>query len=484
MRRSAAALALSFLLAQAVAQAEPALDLAEAERLALENNRTLRASQAALDASRWAARSSLLSYLPTGAFTSSVTRVDDNTLEQANQAQLGFQTILSNLGIGPDQVAIDPFLYRDTYRSSFTVNQEFPLNLHLIGGSRLARAGERAARQGFLADRDALRLQVRQAYFRVLAARELLTVAEDGLAAAENHARLAAEREQLGMLNRADRLFWDATAAGARSDLAAARAGESVASMDLNRLLARPLDAPLELVPVADDALARAAALADEDPERLADRALYESPSARAIAAGDDAADAGRLLAMSGLTPSLHFSVNVGWRENDTAALDGYRSWSATALLNLPLLDLAGRWTDYRKAAADARRTHYAGDDAREQLRLAVRAACLEVTRSRESLAHREEAARQADATLALMQDRYTLGHISEYDLVDVQTADTAARAAAVQARYDHLAALATLESLVGHGGSNPDGDLPLSPDQKAYGDSTLSPDTTVEEKP
>jgi len=437
--------------ARAQAPAAPlAIDLAGAERMALANNATLQASRSALDASRWARRASDLAFLPTGGFSSSVTRVDARSLEQANQAQVGFEAILGALGVGADEVQIDPFLYRDTYRSALSLNQEFPLNLHLIGGSRMARAGERAAGAGFRAERDAVQFAVRQAYFRLLAARDLLAVAEAGLAAAENRALLAAEREALGMLNRADRLFWEVPVGAARSDLAGARAAATLAEMDLNRLLGLALETPLAPAPVDETVLARAAALAAESPAALVQRRLAASPRALAVAAGEDLAAAGKLTAAAGLAPSLHFAVNVGWRENDTAALDDYRTWSATALVMLPVFDLPARWTQYRRAAAEERRSRYTADDSRAQLGLAVHAAWHEVQRARESRGHRERAAQQAEATLVLMEDRYGLGHLSEFDLVDVQTAATAARAAAVAARYEELAALAALESLLG----------------------------------
>ncbi len=433
-----------------------ALNLDEALAMAMTNNPGLKSRAAALDVSRWRSRGSTMAYLPGGAFTSSVTRVDDNSLEQANQAQAGmtslFEGLIDNGVPGLEGIVIDPFLYRDTYRSSFTVNQEFPLNLHLIGGSKLARAGLRASRQGYAAGRDALRLDVRQAYFRLLAGGELLQVAREALSGAENRSRLAAEREELGMINRSDRMLWEVVTADARADLAAAETSLSLAEMDLNRLMGRPLQAALAPAPVDESHLTLARELAARELDELCDRALTDGPLARGLAAGEDAAAAGKLLAFSGLVPSLHFSFRYGWRENDTAALDDYQSWSATALLSVPIFDLGTRWSGYREARADERRQHHQAQDARASLRLGVAAAWHELRRSEQALLHRETAAEQAGETLGLMKDRYELGHISEFDLVDVQTARNAARAMAIQARYQHYEALATLECLLGGG--------------------------------
>lgn len=442
-------------------EAPTAIDIDGEILLALENNAALKGQAAALEASRWQSRGSAFAFLPSGAFTSSVTRVDDESLDQANQAQVGMAALFEGLaqsGLpGMDQlggIEIDPFLYRDTYRSSFTLNQEFPLNLHLIGGHKLARAGERSSLHAYEGGRESLIHGVRQAYIGLLAAHELIRVAEEALAGAENRDLLAAEREELGLLSRSDRLLWQVVAAQARRDLAAARSGLALAQMEVNRLTGRPLATPLAPAPLPDTFLSGARKHSERELEALTDQALDGSPQALALAAGDDAAAAGKLLGLSGLTPSLHFSFNYGWRDNDTAALDDYRSWSATALVNVPLFDLPSRWTGYREAAANARRAHYEIDDARDGLRMAMASTWYGVKLAEESRLHLTAARDQAEETFALMRDRYELGHVSEFDLIDVQTATTAARAAEVRARYDYYGALAALESLLGEAGA------------------------------
>lgn len=465
-RRAAAAAAAALLALALAAGAAPAetppplsLDLAGTVRLALDRNPGLMARQAELAASVWETRGSYLAYLPTGSLSSSVTRVDDRTLEQANQAAQGFGSLFDLLALDPDlapyiedmgDVELEPFLYRDTYRTGITVNQEFPLNVRLLGGSKLARAGRRAARQGFLAERDQVVLDARRAYFELLAARELVTVAEEGVASAENRQLLAREREALGMISRSESLRWEVALAEARSQLTAATNGAALAEMALNQLLDQDLRTPLILAPAGEESVAWGADLAEADPEDLARRVVAASPAARIVRAGNDAAAAGKLLAFSGLTPSLHFSFSYGWKENDTVELDGYDSWSATAALQVPLLDLGRNLAGYRKAAAEQRRSEYRSRDALQGLRLSVYAAWREVRRAREDLSHRRTAEAQARETFELMQDRYELGHVSEFDLVDVQAALTAARARAVAARYDLFIALAALESLLG----------------------------------
>jgi outer membrane protein len=424
------------------------LSLDAAVTMAMESNPSLRASHAALDASVWASRKSWTAFLPTGSFNSSVTRVDEDTYIRSNAALDGMQMLFENLGIPVGE--IQPFLYRDTFRNSLTINQQFPLNVNLLGQRGLTGAGLRASEASHEASRAEMVLAVRRAYFGVLATREMHEVARKSVASAENRLSLAREKAELGMLPRSDVLRWETTLAEAQSGKLATSNGVRLAEMDLNRLLGRRLNAPLGLERVDEKSLARAGELAKTDPEILASVVSSESPMARAILAGADAAGAGKTLALSGITPSLHFSLSYGWQDNDTIELDGDNTWSATALVTMPILDLMGNYTSWRQAGADQRRAEYSSTDALEQLRLAAWASWLEVTRARQDLAFRQSAERQAQETFEEMESRYTAGQVAEFDLVDVQVGLTAARAQAVAAIYEYYGALAALESLAG----------------------------------
>ncbi len=424
------------------------LSLDEAVELALERNPSLHASRASLDASVWESRKAWLAFLPTGSFSSSVTRVDDDTYARANQAVDGMTQMFEALGISG--VEIEPFLYRDTYRTSLTVNQQFPLNVNLLGQRGLASAGLRAGKAGHEASRAEIIYAVRAAYFGVLAAREMHEVARESVASAQNRMLLARDKAELGMLPRSDVLRWETTLAEAQSGELAASNGARLAEMELNRLLGNPLDAPLALEFVSETDLGTGLRLSEIDPESLSEVILEWSPSARAIRAGSDAASAGKTLALSGITPSLHFSYSLGWQENDTAELDGDDTWSATALVALPVFDLMGNYASWRQAAADQRRAEYESADALEQLRVGVWASWLEVVRARQDLTFRESAERQARETFEEMESRYEAGQVAEFDLVDVQVGLTAARAQAVASRYEYFGALAALESLAG----------------------------------
>ncbi|MDP6796530.1 MAG: TolC family protein [Candidatus Krumholzibacteria bacterium] len=424
------------------------LDLDTAMEEALRANLSYRAARAGHDAVLWEDRQSWLAFLPTGNFTSSITRVDEESYLRANQAIDGMIEFLEIMGIDPGE--IEPFLYRDTYRNSFTLSQQFPLNLNLVARKHLSGAGKEASLASLAFSRSDLLYRVRMAYLQVLASREMSRVAEANVRSAENRRDLAQEKLDMGLLARSDLLRWESTLAEARSGLLGARKGEVLAGMELNRLLGRDLGASLPLAEVGEADLSTALALSELDAELLTQRVLGQSPAGRAIQAGNRAAKAAKSMAFSGLTPSLHFQFSYGWQDNDTPELDGDNTWNATALLSFPVFDLSSNYASYRKAGAEQRRSEMESLEARENLRLATRATLLEVARARESLTHREKARDQAIDTFEEMESRYELGHISEFDLIDVQVARSAAEATAIAARHEYYGALFALEQLLG----------------------------------
>ncbi len=425
------------------------LTLGGAVEIALQRNAGLNAADAAATASRWDLQRARAGFLPAGAFTSSVTRVDPGTFDRANQALSGMELMFEQLGIPPGTIEIEPFLFEDTYSSAISVSQQFPLNLNLLADLRLSGALNRTSRYGYTAERASVVFETRVAFFQVLLARDLVDVAQRGLESAKKQLRVSTERESLGYISRSERLRWDVEVAKAESDMAEAKNGELLARMVLNQLLDFDLCEPVDAVPLEVSDFEYALALAAEEPETLVEKAAASSPAVLLQKSANEGAAAARLYALSALTPSLHFQGSWGWYANETLALDDEEIWSVTAVLNVPVFDLVGGFADYRKACAEKLQSDYETRAVVENLRMAVFAACFELERAEKSRKHLETAARHAEETYRDMEARYTEGHIAEFDLVDMQAVLSSARAGAAAAKYDYFTALAALEQLL-----------------------------------
>ena len=378
-----------------------------------------------------------------------MTRVDPGTYDRANQAVAGMELMFEQLGIPPGSIEIEPFLYEDTYSSAFSVSQQFPLNLNLVADLKLSGALDRVNRHSLAAERTSIIFETRVAFFQVLLTGDLVDVAKRRLESAKKQLDAATERESLGLISRSERLRWDVEAAEAECGLVEAENSELLAGMALNRLLDFDLADHPDPAAVGESCFEYALSLAAAGPESLVEIAVNSNPVVLLRESANEGAGAAKLYALSALTPSLHFQGSWGWYANETLALDDDKIWSVTAVLNVPLFDLASGFAAYRKACAEESASGYETEAVLENIRMGVLAACFELDRATKSRKYLEIAALYAEETCRDMEARYAEGHIAEFDLADMQAALAAARAGAAAAKYDYFTALAALEQLL-----------------------------------
>ncbi len=113
---------------------------------------------------------------------------------------------------------------------------------------------ERRLQQGREAQREQTRLDVvldaARAYINVLQARTLADVRRSNLYRTRSNLETARVRESVGSTSRADLYRWQGEVANARRDVIAAESQVQVATLELKRVLDRPLDRPLAQRPV------------------------------------------------------------------------------------------------------------------------------------------------------------------------------------------------------------------------------------------
>ena len=188
--------------------------------------------------------------------------------------------------------------------------------------------------------------------------------------------------------------------------------------------------------------LLAAAAVVPEEPSITADM-LTSHPSMRGMDAGLRLADAGISQAWINFKPRINVAFQYGWEKNNTLKLDGIRPWALALQVSYPIFNSFGDYTNLQKAHAEYARTESQVETGRRGLvmqatfaRMNVRSALkrVEITRTGEQ---------EAREVLDAITRRYESGGASNVDLIDVQTAYTAARANAITALYDyHIAAI------------------------------------------
>ncbi len=282
-------------------------------------------------------------------------------------------------------------------------------------------AGVRLAEKGVEAAGEGLRLRVEQAYFAAQLAGELVQVHEQAVALAEEQLRQARLAFKVGTRARTDVLAAEAQLAAAEADLAAARKDAAVAALDLNQVLALPLNEQVELTTrLAEPDEKSLPAVGEEEVRRAVERALSHSPM---VSAGEG--------------PS---SV----RQAEEELVVARQASTLTARYYTPNV------YTYRQALADVHQAEVWLGRVRTATELEVRKAILEIGAARARVEQQRKAVALSEEGLRLAALRYRAGIGTSAEVLDAQVRLSGARAALANAVFALRMGLARYLYLVG----------------------------------
>jgi outer membrane protein TolC len=302
------------------------------------------------------------------------------------------------------------------------------LRLPLYAGGKLsadlanAAETEKHARLQYARARELVAFQVLEAYLGLQAAREGLAIADDALKSAQGHARTAAQLAREGRIVVSDKLT-------AEVNLAAHQANREQATTRLERardrlklVMGRPLDAPLDILPLAlDSAPATARHLAEAETAALARRKDLEG--LRALAAAAQARVRG---AQAAHKPKLDVIGSSNWYDKDFDAANN--SWSVMGVARLDLYAGGRHTAGVAERQAEARELEHRVRAYEQTVREEVRTAydALREAQTRYGLAR--VAVAQARDSVRLVKERYGQGRTILIDLLQAERALVEAR--------------------------------------------------------
>lgn len=340
---------------------------------------------------------------------------------------------------------------------------------------------ERRLQRGREAERDQRRLDVvldaAEAYLTVLQARTVADVRRSNLYHYRSNLEVARLRESVGSASRADIYRWQGEVANARRDLISAESQVRVATLELKRVLNRPLDRPLAQQPVT---LGDPALLAQDstvltwfdDPARyavlthfLVGEALRISPELARADAAISAQERQRTAAGRAFWMPT-FSLQGGL--NDVFSRDGAGStaptlpgpttlptapdlsWQFRVQASLPLFTGFGRTATRAQASIDLERLKVQRAGLALSVEQRVRAALETAASSYAAIALTHDAAEAASRNYELVTDAYARGTASITTLLDAQSAAQNSAEAAANAVHDFLLDLMRVERAMG----------------------------------
>lgn len=329
----------------------------------------------------------------------------------------------------------------DFHQGSVSLSQ----TLFDFGQTFAAIRAAQARTDSLEADADATRqqivLEVKQAYFGLLAARRLAGVAEETVRSNEQQLALARGRNEVGFAPRLDVTRSEVQLASAELDRLGARNNVSVAEVTLQNALG--VDGPLAFE--LDDVLADPTPVPEE--RSALERAYERRPDLRSLLAEERAAEQDVAQRWRQLLPTVRGNATYG---GSASELPLEEQWTIGAAVDVPIFDGGLTLSRVSESKAALHSLRFEEQRLRQQVALEVRTALLDVQRSVEAIRVTERATGQARENLELAEGRYQTGVGNVIELVDAQRVRASTDAEYVSALYDHQIAIATLEQAIG----------------------------------
>ena len=337
-----------------------------------------------------------------------------------------------------------------------------------------ARAGvdiQRFVQRSREADLETTRLDIVQgatlAFLDVLLAETQVRVQRDNLELTRANLELARDRVRVGTANPSDIYRWESQLATDRQSAISAYASRLRSRENLNRLLHRPLDAPLAIQPAGledPDLLFSEGEYGDvvDNPRtfrRLVNfvigEGLERAPELQSLDAGIEAKQREILsIRREWYSPSVALQGQIsGVVEEDRPGediLEGEFDWSLGLSASLDLYTGGSRRARLARAELELAQLQTQRESARESIELNIRSNFHLANASYMSISLAQEAATAARKSLELVTDSYSQGAVSIIDLLDAQNAALQAEEGAANAVYAFLIDLMNVQRAQG----------------------------------
>jgi len=425
--------------------ASDVLTLEESIKIALERSLSVLSADEEIRAKEFEERAAKAGFYPTLSTSYSYTRIDNSTVNDAKATTYPYNPLTGT----HVPWEISP-LTRDNYEWDLTATQPLFTGWRLTLSKDLASLGIDIAKiQKETAVQD-LVLDVKAAYFGILKAEKLETVAKQAVDLLEAQLGVSQAFYEEGIIAKNDLLQTQVQMAQARQDLIRATNGVALAKSRFNTLLRRGIDEETRIKDILDYepvTLELSSAL---------ERAEVNRPEIKEVSLSVLSAEKRVQLSKSGYYPSVTLIGNYK-RETDDWVLEAVSGedpdiWTIT---------VQGEWTfwewgktKHEVAAARARlaKARHLLNEVKDNIQLDVKNAYLSLREAEKNIQVAKTAVVQAEENFRMNEERYKQQVATATDVLNAQTLLTQARTNYFNALSDHNIAWARLERAMGIG--------------------------------
>lgn len=411
------------------------LTLGEAVRTALEMHPALRAAEHAAVAAASGVDQARAGFFP---------RVDlSEGFMHSNNPVYAFGSLLNQGRFTAADFAVDRLNQPDpitNWRTNLSGSVPLFLGGRTLLGYQQAQLGRDAAEQGRARAEQEIVFGVVRAYSAVLLAREAQEAVQAAVRTAEANLAVAEARYDAGIVVASDALAARVRLARLREEAIAAANQVRLSNAALNEAMGLALDRTHRVsgrLQVPEHRY--------DNLDGLETMARERRPDYRQVELEVQRLEKDILRAKGALLPTMHLMGNYELNNNHFAS-DGQDSWSVGVVLNLNLFNGGGDRARIAEAQANYQRAAAQRDRLAHAIGLEVHDAFLALQTARARITVAREAVAQAEESLRIVQDRYDAGLTTIVELLDSETALTAARTNVTRTLYDATVSLARLE--------------------------------------
>jgi len=418
-------------------EADEAVTLEQAVRMALDRHPDVGKARAAADALRGKVREVRAQALPDVTINANGLRLRDPSLLNA-----------SGLDKFPKELR-DALVPEGVNLFDYHVRVRQPLYTAGKVGTALKLAAVEAEGSQIEVDRAEhdLALEVVRAFYGLLWAERYRVLVEQTLQQKRRHAEMARTRFALGVATEVDVLRSEVAVANVQPDLVRAENAVRQARALLNFYLVRPIDFPTR---AAGELLEQP--WEEENLEELAQDAIRRRPDLHRLRIAERSAGVQLDLARaeSRMRADLDAAYGISSRFLENLANGKYARWSVSVNFTLPVFDGFRRSGLVWQATAAQRAARLEREKAEQQVRLALRQSLDELRAARQTIAAARANVREAERVLEMIENNYRHGAATTLDVMDAQTALALARTNLLKGLYDYSVARANLRWALG----------------------------------
>jgi TolC family type I secretion outer membrane protein len=399
------------------AAAEMNIDLAQAIKMALDNNPKTYIADGKLQSAEGGKKQALGQYGPT------------ISVEHGERRSQNYQTPSNPIN--------------EMFENSASVSLPVYTGGARRGQMRAARSNYESASLEIGRTDQEVKLDTTLAYYKVLQTRNLIQLNVESVARLAEHLRNVEAQFDVGIVAKVDVLRSQVELANAQQDLIKARNAYDIAVASLNNVVGLPLSTST----VIDDELTHNAY--DKELADCLDFAERHQPLIAQAAYSVEAARGSVMQARSGYMPNVRITAGYGWNKNKFPG-DDRANWYVGATLNLTLFDSNVTRGRVDAAQGDLAQREAAYQQTVDNVFLNVRSQYLNLREAEKRIETASVTVETAEEDYKIAQVRYQAGVGTNTDVLDAQVALTQATTNYIQALYDYNTSWANLENVMG----------------------------------